>query len=227
MPRPPSRRLPPIRQVLEIMAALRSPEGCPWDREQDHQTLRWHAVEEVYELLDAIEAHDDLEMAEELGDLLLQVVFHAQLARERKAFDFDAVCQRLADKLVRRHPHVFGDVQVKDVDQVWANWESIKRAEKSGTRHERQSALDGVPKHLPALMRAQKLFKKAAKAGLSKPRTVSTKASQKAVAEQLCVLAELCQQRGWSAEEMLQKALRQRERTWRRDEARLARAKKG
>jgi MazG family protein len=209
------------------MAALRSPEGCPWDREQDHQTLRWHAVEEVYELLDAIEAHDDLEMAEELGDLLLQVVFHAQLARERKAFDFDAVCQRLADKLVRRHPHVFGDVQVKDVDQVWANWESIKRAEKSGTRHERQSALDGVPKHLPALMRAQKLFKKAAKAGLSKPRTVSTKASQKAVAEQLCVLAELCQQRGWSAEEMLQKALRQRERTWRRDEARLARAKKG
>ncbi|MEN9734895.1 MAG: nucleoside triphosphate pyrophosphohydrolase [Verrucomicrobiota bacterium] len=209
------------------MAALRSPEGCPWDQEQDHQTLRWHAVEEVYELLDAIEAHDDVEMAEELGDLLLQVVFHAQLARERKAFDFDAICQRLADKLVRRHPHVFGDVQVKDVDQVWANWESIKRAEKSGTRHERQSALDGVPKHLPALMRAQKLFKKAAKAGLSKPQTVSTKASKAAVAEQLCVLAELCQQRGWSAEEMLQGALRQRERTWRRDEARLARAKKG
>lgn len=209
------------------MAALRSPEGCPWDREQDHQTLRWHAVEEVYELLDAIEAHDDVEMAEELGDLLLQVVFHAQLARERKAFDFDAICQRLADKLVRRHPHVFGDVQVKDVDQVWANWESIKRAEKSGTRHERQSALDGVPKHLPALMRAQKLFKKATKAGLSKPKKVSTKASRKAVAEQLCVLAELCQQRGWSAEELLQGALRQRERTWRRDEARLARAKKG
>ena len=181
----------------------------------------------MYELLDAIEAHDDVEMAEELGDLLLQVVFHAQLASERKAFDFDAICQRLADKLIRRHPHVFGDVQVKDVDQVWANWESIKRAEKSGTRHERQSALDGVPKHLPALMRAQKLFKKAAKAGLSKPRKVSTKASRKAVAEQLYVLAELCQQRGWSAEEMLQKALRQRERTWRRDEARLARAKKG
>jgi NTP pyrophosphatase (non-canonical NTP hydrolase) len=148
------------------MAALRSPEGCPWDREQDHQTLRWHAVEEVYELLDAIEAHDDLEMAEELGDLLLQVVFHAQLARERKAFDFDAICQRLADKLVRRHPHVFGDVQVKDVDQVWANWESIKKAEKAGSRHERKSALDGVPRHLPALMRAQKLLKKAAKAGL-------------------------------------------------------------
>lgn len=227
MPRPPSRRLSPIRQVLEIMAALRSPKGCPWDREQDHQTLRWHAVEEVYELLDAIEAHDDVEMAEELGDLLLQVVFHAQLASERKAFDFDAICQRLADKLVRRHPHVFGDVQVKDVDQVWANWESIKRAEKSGTRHERQSALDGVPKHLPALMRAQKLFKKAAKAGLSKPRTVAAKMNRTEVAETLCVLAELCQHRGWSAEELLQKAMGQRERTWRRDEARLTRANKG
>ena len=209
------------------MAALRSPEGCPWDREQDHQTLRWHAVEEVYELLDAIEAEDDIEMAEELGDLLLQVVFHAQLARERKAFDFDAVCQRLADKLVRRHPHVFGDVQVKDVDQVWANWESIKRSEKSGTQHERRSALDGVPRHLPALMRAQKLFKKAAKAGLSKPRSVSAKTNRKAVAEQLCVLAELCQERGWSAEELLKTAMRQRERSWRRDEARVARAKKG
>lgn len=209
------------------MAALRSPEGCPWDREQDHQTLRWHAVEEVYELLDAIEAEDDIEMAEELGDLLLQVVFHAQLARERKAFDFDAVCQRLADKLVRRHPHVFGDVQVGDVDQVWANWESIKRSEKSGTRHERRSALDGVPRHLPALLRAQKLFRKAAKAGLHKPRSISTKTNRKAVAEQLCSLAERCQDRGWSAEELLKTAMRQRERAWRRDESRVASARKG
>jgi MazG family protein len=227
MPKAPSRKLPPIRQLVAVMAALRAPDGCPWDREQDHRSLRSHAVEEVYELIDAIEAGDDAEMSEELGDLLLQVVFHAQLASERGAFDFDGVCQRLVDKLVRRHPHVFGSVTVDGIDQVWANWESIKRAEKSGTRHERQSALDGVPKHLPALMRAQKLFKKAAKAGLSKPQTVSTKASKAAVAEQLCVLAELCQQRGWSAEEMLQGALRQRERTWRRDEARLARAKKG
>jgi len=149
------------------MAALRAPDGCPWDREQDHQSLRSHAVEEVYELLDAIEAGDDVEMAEELGDLLLQVVFHAQLARERGVFDFDAVCQHLVDKLVRRHPHVFGSVTVKDIDQVWANWESIKKAEKAGSKHERKSALDGVPRHLPALMRSQKLLKKAAKAGLA------------------------------------------------------------
>lgn len=201
------------------MAALRSPEGCPWDQEQDHQTLRWHAVEEVYELLDAIEAHDDVEMAEELGDLLLQVVFHAQLARERKAFDFDAICQRLADKLVRRHPHVFGDVQVKDVDQVWANWESIKKAEKAGSRHERKSALDGVPRHLPALMRAQKLLKKAAKAGLE-PTAKARPVGRRETADALFDLAARCQEAGWSAEELLRAELARREAAWRREERR-------
>src|SRR5215471_16411578 len=99
----PTRRA--IDDLLTVMAALRSPEGCPWDREQDHLSLRYHAVEEVYELLDAIEARDDHEMAEELGDLLLQVVFHCQLARERAAFDFNTVVRRLTEKLVRRHPH--------------------------------------------------------------------------------------------------------------------------
>src|SRR6266568_5073988 len=119
-----------IGHLLKVMARLRSPTGCPWDREQDHKSLRFHAVEEVYELMDAIEAGDDHEMLEELGDLLLQVVFHCQLARERGAFDFDKVVRHIADKLLRRHPHVFGDLKVKDLDQVWANWEKIKRAEK-------------------------------------------------------------------------------------------------
>ena len=201
------------------MAALRAPDGCPWDREQDHQSLRWHAVEEVYELLDAIEAGDDHEMAEELGDLLLQVVFHAQLARERKVFDFDLVTQRLVDKLVRRHPHVFGDVTVKDVDQVWANWEQIKRAEKAGSRHERKSALDGVPARLPALMQAQKTLKKARKAKLASPAPAKpAKRSKKSVAEELFRLAELCQDREWSAEELLRQETARRERAWRRAE---------
>ena len=221
---PPSLRLAPIRQVLEIMAALRSPEGCPWDREQDHQTLRWHAVEEVYELLDAIEARDDQELAEELGDLLLQVVFHAQLARERGAFDFDALCQRLADKLVRRHPHVFGDTKVKSVDQVWANWETIKKAEKQGTRHERPSSLDGVPRGLPSLMQAQKLIKKATKAGLAQPVRKPSKTTKKSIARQLWDLAELCQCRGWSAEELLRGESKARERQWRVQEARQQRS---
>src|SRR5438105_11916428 len=102
-----------IDQLIRIMARLRSPTGCPWDREQDHRSLRWHTVEEAYELMDAIEAQDDHELEEELGDLLLQVVFHCQLARERRAFDFEKVAQHIADKLVRRHPHVFGQVKVK------------------------------------------------------------------------------------------------------------------
>src|SRR6266508_4212 len=155
-----------IEDLLKVIARLRSPEGCPWDREQDHMSLRFHAVEEVYELMDAIEAGDDHEMLEELGDLLLQVVFHSQLAKERGAFDFATVCRVIVDKLIRRHPHVFGDVKVKNVDQVWANWERIKMAEKQGTRHERPSSFDGIPKHLPALLRAEKLHKKARKAGL-------------------------------------------------------------
>ena len=152
-----------INDLLKVMARLRSPTGCPWDREQSHLTLRRHAIEEVYELIDAIEAGDDHEMAEELGDLLLQVVFHCQLARERGAFDFEKVCRLLVEKLIRRHPHVFGKTKVKNVDEVWANWEKIKRAEKQGHGTRAHSAFDGIPKHLPALLRAEKLVKKARK----------------------------------------------------------------
>ena len=201
------------------MARLRSPKGgCPWDLEQDHMTLRYHAVEEVYELLDAIEAGDDHEMVEELGDLLLQVVFHCQLAKERKAFDFEAVCRRIVDKLIRRHPHVFGTANVKQVEGVLAQWEHIKRSEKAGTKHERPSVLDGIPKHLPALLKAEKLVKKAYKAKLiSEPTTISAK--KKELGKLLFDLAHAAQTRGWSAEELLrteiakqEKILRQRER---------------
>src|SRR6185503_14008953 len=107
-----------VGQLLDVMATLRSPKGCPWDREQDHKSIRFHAVEEIYELLDAIEAGDDHEMLEELGDILLQVVFHCQLARERRAFDCDDVARHIVEKLIRRHPHVFGDSQAKTVDAV-------------------------------------------------------------------------------------------------------------
>src|SRR3954469_17777099 len=157
---------PAIFDLLKVMAKLRSPEGCPWDREQDHKTLRFHAVEGVYELMDAIEAGDDAEMVEELGDLLLQVVFHCQLAQERGAFDFEKVARHITKKLLRRHPHVFGNSDAKTVDAVWAQWDKIKKAEKEGTKNERTSALDGVPKHLSALLRAEKLVKKARKAKL-------------------------------------------------------------
>jgi tetrapyrrole methylase family protein / MazG family protein len=206
------------------MAKLRSPEGCPWDREQDHKSLRWHAVEEVYELLDAIETVDDHEMEEELGDLLLQVVFHCQMAKERGAFDFEKVARHIADKLIRRHPHVFGNLKVKDVDQVWANWEKIKRAEKHGTRHARPSALDGIPKHLPALLRVEKLVKKARKAGLSPDVPPPKRATSKArLARELFELAERAQRNGWSAEALLRAETKKHERAWRKREARMAR----
>src|SRR5689334_8696788 len=192
-----------ISDLLEVMARLRAPDGCPWDREQDHRTLRWHAVEEVYELMDAIEAGDDCEMQEELGDLLLQVVFHCQLARERGAFDFEQVARHITEKLIRRHPHVFGKLKVKDVDQVWANWEKIKRAEKHGTKHARASALDGIPKHLPALLRAEKLVKKARRARLATEKPKRSRINRARLAAQLFELAEHAQSRGWSAEGLL------------------------
>jgi uncharacterized protein YabN with tetrapyrrole methylase and pyrophosphatase domain len=218
------KRKPAIEDLLNVMARLRSPKGCPWDREQDHLTLRRHAIEEVYELIDAIEAGDEHEMAEELGDLLLQVVFHCQMAKERGAFDFEKVTRHLVDKLIRRHPHVFGRVKVKDVDEVWANWEKIKHAEKKGTRHERPSALDGIPKHLPALLRAEKLVKKARKAGLLKARPGMRpgplKARKSAIAKQLFQLAQQAQHRGWSAEELLVAETKRREGRLRKQEQR-------
>jgi MazG family protein len=210
-----------IDDLLQVMATLRSPHGCPWDREQTHLSLRRHAIEEVYELIDAIEARDDQEMAEELGDLLLQVVFHCQLARERKMFDFADVCRLLVEKLIRRHPHVFGKTKVKDVDEVWANWEKIKRAEKHGTRRARHSAFDGIPKHLPALLRAEKLMKKARKAFGDRTnanvqlKRQKTKAS---LARDLFDLASFAQVRGWSAEEILAAEIKQRERDFRKQE---------
>jgi uncharacterized protein YabN with tetrapyrrole methylase and pyrophosphatase domain len=208
-----------ISDLLAVMARLRSPGGCPWDREQNHQTLRFHAVEEAYELMDAIEAGDDLEMAEELGDLLLQVVFHCQLAGERGAFDFEQVARRITEKLLRRHPHVFGNTKVKSVDEVWANWEKIKTAEKHGTAHARPSALDGIPKHLPALMRAEKLVKKARKAKLLPAAVghsiVLTKAS---LAKKLFALARRAQAQGWSAEDLLRAETKRQERQLRNKE---------
>jgi len=206
------KKKPAIEDLLKVMAKLRSPNGCPWDREQSHLTLRRHAIEEVYELIDAIEAGDDHEMTEELGDLLLQVVFHCQLARERGAFDFEKVCRVLVDKLIRRHPHVFGTTKVKNVDEVWANWEKIKKAEKHGTKHARHSALDGIPKYLPALLRAEKLIKKARKAKLiPDTKKFIPKLSKAELAAQLFWSVKGIQSLGWSAEELLAGEIKKQE----------------
>lgn len=212
-------RRPAIDDLLRVMAKLRSPTGCPWDREQDHRTLRFHAVEEVYELMDAIEAGDDHEMAEELGDLLLQVVFHCQLAEERGVFDFEEVTRRIVEKLIRRHPHVFGDSKASTVDAVWAQWEQIKKAEKQGTKHDRPSALDGIPRHLPALLRAEKLVKKARKAKLAVTEDERASAIGRAeLGRRLFRLTALAQGRGWSAEELLRAETAKQEKAFRRAE---------
>jgi uncharacterized protein YabN with tetrapyrrole methylase and pyrophosphatase domain len=213
------KKKPAINDLLSVMAKLRSPTGCPWDREQDHMSIRLMAVEEVYELVDAIEAKDDVEMAEEIGDLLLHVVFHCQLAQERGVFDFEKMTRNLVDKLIRRHPHVFGKTKVKNLDEVWANWEQIKKAEKHGTQHVRKSALDGIPKHLPALMRAEKLVKKARKAMLLP--VEKSVMSKSALAEKLFALAAEAQGRGWSAEELLRGEIQKRDKILRKNEKRL------
>ncbi|MCB1127433.1 MAG: MazG family protein [Verrucomicrobiae bacterium] len=227
-PRQPRKPPAAVDRLLEIMARLRAPDGCPWDREQDHRSLRYHAVEEVYELLDAIDAGDDHEIEEELGDVLLQVVFHAQLARERGAFDFNAVARRLVDKLVHRHPHVFGDAEARTAAAVWEQWDRLKHAEKSGTTNARESALDGIPKHLPALMRTQKLWKKALRAGLAEAEDAEIcepdgqplrgATLRREVGRLLFEMAAMCQEKGWSAEDLLRQECHRRERTWRRQE---------
>ncbi len=148
--------------AMGIMRRLRGPGGCPWDAEQSHESLKRYLIEECYEVIEAIDKKDDDLLREELGDLLLQPLFHAAIAEERGAFTIDDVIETLCDKLVRRHPHVFGDQEIRSSDEQVANWERIKKAEKG---EERKSALAGVPPHMPALMKAQKITEKAARVG--------------------------------------------------------------
>ena len=155
-----------LTPVVDIMARLRSPGGCPWDIEQTHATLRRYIVEEVYEVLEAIDERDAAHLCEELGDLLLQIVFHARMAEESGMFSMQDVVDTVSEKLIRRHPHVFGDISVRDAAEVLLNWDAIKKQEKAVKP---QSVLDGVPKGLPALMRANKLQLKAAKVGFDWP----------------------------------------------------------
>jgi len=154
-----------IERLIEIMAHLRAPDGCAWDREQTPATLKPQLIEECYEVLEAIDSGSSAHLTEELGDLLLHIVFQAQIAREAGQFAFADVANGIADKLIRRHPHVFGDAKVADAAGVVAQWNELKKAEKP----ERESALDGVPRALPALMRAEALQKKARQVGFDWP----------------------------------------------------------
>ncbi len=157
-----------IEELLAIMERLRAPDGCPWDREQTFASIAPYTIEEAYEVADAIEREDLEHLKDELGDLLFQVVFHAQIARERGAFDFDAAAGAICDKLRRRHPHVFAGVGGLTAAEQSIVWENIKAEERGGARRggaAAAGALDGVPRALPALMRAYKLSKRAARVG--------------------------------------------------------------
>jgi tetrapyrrole methylase family protein/MazG family protein len=157
-------------ELVNLMAKLRAPDGCPWDRKQTHESLKPYLLEETYEVLETIDRQDEAKLREELGDLLLQILFHAQIAAERKTFTVEDVMQLLADKLVRRHPHVFGPKGDGTLtsDQVYSNWEQIKKSERRQSGRS-ESALDGVPNTLPALLRAFQVQARASRVGFDWP----------------------------------------------------------
>jgi len=152
-----------FEKLIEVMETLRSPNGCPWDREQSHESITMGFVEELYEFIEAVEDKDIETMKEELGDLSLHIVFQVQIAKENGEFEMAEVLDSIIEKLIRRHPHVFSDVKVKDSDEVVANWDDIKKTEKE--KQHRKSVVDGIPRHLPALSKARKVQIKAKKVG--------------------------------------------------------------
>jgi tetrapyrrole methylase family protein/MazG family protein len=175
-----------IAAVFEVVARLRAPDGCPWDREQTHESLRPYLLEETYELLEAIDAGDDAKLKEELGDVLLQVAMHAEIAAQENRFDATGVSEAAAAKMVKRHPHVFGDVAVADADEVLRNWEQQKVHEARAAGRD-ESVVDRVPATLPALAWTLGLQKRAARVGFD---FTSPGAAAESVAEEARELAE-------------------------------------
>lgn len=182
----------PLRRLEEIMEELRSENGCPWDREQNHRSLRPYVIEEAYEVVEAIDLGDADKLREELGDLLLQVVFHAQIGREAGLFTLSDVAEGINAKLIRRHPHVFSDVQVEGVEGVLDNWQQIKKAEKGLDPSVYVPSLSGVMKGLPSLQRAEEVQAKAAKTGFDWP---SIEGPVEKIREELGELMEVWQNR--------------------------------
>lgn len=154
-------KYPQLERLVDIIAVLRSENGCPWDREQTHRSLRPNMLEEAYEAVDAIDDNNIPNLREELGDVLLQVVLHAQIAKDEGEFDIEDVAKELSEKLIHRHPHVFGDTKVSSTDEILSNWDKLKKEEKTY----RKSILDGISKSQSALMSAQKISKKVVKVG--------------------------------------------------------------
>jgi XTP/dITP diphosphohydrolase len=197
----------PLERAVEVMDRLRSPGGCPWDAAQTHESLTTYLLEEAYEVIEAIETGDIALLREELGDLLLQVLFHSRITQELppgQAFGIDEVAQDLVDKLVRRHPHVFGDVGPRDVAAVEAGWEEIKQAEK-----QRRSPTEGVSRSQPAAAWGAALVRRAGRAGLTTPAPAELHAgSPEELGERLFAVVTAAEQRGWDVEDALREAVR-------------------
>lgn len=217
-------------ELVSIMARLRGPDGCPWDREQTHDSLKRNLIEEAHEVVEAIEHGDDGHLKEELGDLLLQIVFHAQMAADRGVFDIDDVVAGINEKLRRRHPHIFGDGDAATAAAVAENWEKIKKVEEF--KYE-ESRLDGIPKSLPALFRAFKIQKRMAAAGFDWDNTESLVAAfdseidefrrsldgdgnkREEIGDMLFMLANIARQKGIEPEEAMRAANNKVERRFR------------
>lgn len=230
-----------VQELVGILARLRAAGGCPWDREQTHRSLKRFLVEECGELLDAIDDDSDAGMLDELGDVLLQIVFHCQIAREGGRFALQDVARSECEKMIRRHPHVFGEAPIAHAHEVVGAWERIKHAERRGDDNGEaaHSAVDGVPRHLPALHRAQKMQQKAARSGFEWPdlaaamakveeelgevRAAIVAGNQDAVAEEigdlLLAVVTLCRWQQVEAEDALQQAVRKFEQRFRAMEA--------
>jgi len=232
-----------LKRLVEVVARLRSPvNGCPWDSVQTNMSIRRYLIEEAGEYLDALEAGDDYAVRDELGDLLLQIVLNAQIAQDEDRFSLEDVAKSEADKMVRRHPHVFGESDATTPEEYRRQWEEIKRTEKGYS--ERKSAIDGVPRSLPALARAQKKLSKAARAGFEWPslgdavakvdeelaevRQALAEGDKGAIAEELgdllIAIAKICNLQELQAEEILHAAIRKFDRRFRKVEEMAASA---
>lgn len=203
-----------IYDLLEIMRILRAPGGCPWDAEQDHESIKKNFIEETYEVVEAINKCDNELLLEELGDVLLQVVFHAQMEKEKGVFDFDDVADGICKKLIIRHPHVFDNIDVNNTDEVLSNWDAIKRSTKN--QKSTTEAMSSVPRELPALMRSEKLQHKAAKSGAeldvdavdfvqTKAKAIENGVTEESVGELLFAAVALARQNKIDPEEALTK----------------------
>jgi XTP/dITP diphosphohydrolase len=195
---------PKLEELIAVLEHLRAPGGCAWDRDQTHASLVQYLVEETYELVDAIEAGDDAELVEELGDVLYQVIFHSDIAAEEGRFTLEDVAAHMTAKMVGRHPHVFGDAVADTPDAVMARWDELKRVEKPG----RESVLDGIPQGMPALALAAKLVGRAEKVGLTPVATEAVAASEAQLGDELLATVVAARAAGLDAERALRDALR-------------------